>query len=61
VKQEKHTVPNQMEGVSRIRKLVASRERINKCQGTPRQVQTMRETYDETKTKHSSVAGATET
>jgi hypothetical protein len=56
--QEKHAISNQVERISRIRKFVASRERINKCQRTPRQVQTTRETYDKTKTKHSSIAGA---
>jgi len=56
-KQEKHTVPNQMERISCVRKFVASRERINKRQGTPKQVQ--RETCTETKDKHSSIAGAT--
>jgi hypothetical protein len=61
MKQEKHTVPNQMEGISHIGKFVASRERINKCQGTLGSVQTMRKTHNETKTKHSSVAGTTGT
>jgi hypothetical protein len=60
-KQEKHAVPNQIGGISCIRKFMASREGINECQGTSRPVQTMRKTYDETKTKHSSVAGATGT
>jgi len=60
-KQEKHTVPNQMEGISCIRKFVASRERVNKRQRTLRPVQTTRETYNEIKTKHSSAAGATGT
>jgi hypothetical protein len=50
-----------MERISRIRKFVASGERINKCQGTLRPVQTKRKTYDETMIKYSSVAGTTET
>jgi hypothetical protein len=60
-KQEKHAVPNQVEGIPHIGKFLASRKRINLHQGAPRQIQTMRETYNETKTKHSSVAGATGT
>ena len=39
---------------------MAFRERINKRQGTLESVQTMRKAHDETKTKHSSIAGATE-
>jgi hypothetical protein len=57
----KYAVPNQMERISHIRKFMASRERINKCQGTLRPVQAMRKTYNKTKTKHSSIAGATGT
>jgi hypothetical protein len=49
-----------MERISHIRKFMASRERINKCQGALESVQTTRKTHDETKTKHSSIAGATE-
>jgi hypothetical protein len=50
-----------MERISRIRKFMASGKRINKCQGTLRPVQTTRKTYNETKIKHSRVAGATGT
>jgi hypothetical protein len=49
-----------MERISCIRKFIAFRERINKCQGTLESVQTMRKTHDKTKTKCSSVADATE-
>jgi hypothetical protein len=48
-----------MEGLSCVGKFMASRERINKRKGTLGPVQT--ETYPETKNKHTSVAGATET
>ena len=52
MKQEKHTVPNQMERVPSVRKFLASRERINLCLRTPKQIQT--------KETHPSVAGTTE-
>jgi hypothetical protein len=34
MKQEKHTVPNQMERISRIGKFLAARKRINPCPRT---------------------------
>jgi hypothetical protein len=52
MKQEKHTIPYQMERISSVRKFLASRERINSRQRTPEQIQA--------KGAHSSVAGAIE-
>ena len=54
--QEKYAISNQMERVPTVRKFLGSRERINSCPRTSKEIQGIRETKD----KHSSIAGAIE-